>query len=356
MASGLVAAAVVVALAAPAGASAATAPPTVATSFPTNPIAVDAGLGDSTGTVVFTVANPNDSGTLYDISFTDTLPAGISSDHPVAESDSGCSSSSPTAPIVTWTFSGAAVTVNIPQVSASASCQVQFSIIGTTPGTGSDSYVPGSFTYSTSSTGSPTATATGTTPASIQVIPEPTVAVQGLKQNAVLNYGQSVKITYSCAQPALTAGVSSCTASDDLGNNVDSGGKLFTKDPGQHTLDVEVIDANGDVVDDDISYTILPDNEVTIIKATPAGKVLAVKLAVPGAGKLKLVELDGRHRVAVATATVHGKATKSIRLAPTVAGAALLGGTGAEVKLEVTFTPAHGKARTVTKAPIKLDG
>lgn len=342
-------------LLAPAAANAATAPPTVATSFPTSPIVVDSGLGQGIGTVVYTVTDPNASGTLYNVSFTDTLPAGVGFETPVTESDTNCSSSTASAPIVTWTITGSTITVNAPQVKAGAACQVQFPIIGLAAGTGSDSYTAGSFAYSTSSTGTPVSTSTATTSASIQVIPEPTVTVQGLEEGAKLNYGESVKVTYSCSQPALPYALTSCTATDDLGNTISSGGKLDTKVPGAHTLDVEVIDAAGDIVDDDIDYTVLANNAFTITKVkNSSGGVLRFTLALPGAGKIKVTEVDGKVTFGKDTTTVRGKKTLKVTIRPTKAGLALLAKGTAKIKLEVTYTPTGGEAKAISKRGIKL--
>ena len=255
----LAALAVAGALALPATAAAATVPaPTIATSFTPNQI-------DVTGSSSVQYSINVSSGTVNNVTFTDTLPAGVVLDNPATETDAGCTSSTVSAPIVTYTATPGAstITVSIPQVKAGTPCTVQFPVVGNAVGNGSDSFAPGSFTYATSATGAATpAPASGETTASIQVIPQPTVTVSGVKAGAKYKFGQAVAVKYTCAQPGLTDGIVTCAASDDLGHNVKSGGKLRTTTPGKHALTFQVVDALGDVVSNEIDYTVMPDNRL----------------------------------------------------------------------------------------------
>jgi hypothetical protein len=352
----LVTLAVVGVLALPGMASAATTlPPTLATSFTPNLIAV---TGSSA--VQYTIAAPGTTETVFNVTFTDTLPAGVVLDNPVTETDAGCTSSTPSAPIVSFTANpgGSTITVSVPQVKAGSPCTVQFPVVGSAPGGGSDVFTPGSFTFAASATGAATQ-ATSAAPASIQVIPEPTVKLTGLKQGAKLKFGQAVSIKYACAQPATTDPIVTCEASDDLGNDVRSGGKLPTKTAGKHALTVQVIDTLGNVVSRDVNYTVLPDNRFTIGSTKKeAGGSLAFTLALPGTGTVAIKELAGGKLVSSKTAKAHG--TGKVKLSGVLklngAGKKLLATGKPKVRLQVTFTPTGGTKSTVAKSGITLGG
>ena len=331
--------------------AASTQAPTVAASFTPNQIDV---TGSSS--IEYTITDPNSAGTLYNVSFTDTLPAGVALDNPATETDSGCTSSTVSAPVVSYTADpgSSTITVVVPQVKSGTPCTVQFPVLASAAGNGSDSFLPGSSSYATSATGSATALpATAETTAALQVIPEPTVSVTGVKAGASYRYGQAVTVRYSCAQPELSAGIATCTASDDLGDNVKSGQKLATKLPGKHSLTVQAIDAIGDVFSDEVDYTVLPDNVFTIGRLTAhAGGSLGLTLALPGAGAVTIKEFAGSTLVSSKSAKVHGKTKLAQTLAPTRAGAKLLARGGVKVKLQVTYTPTGGRKNTVTRSGI----
>jgi hypothetical protein len=108
---------------------------------------------------------------------------------------------------------------------------------------------------------------------------------------------------------------------------------------------------------DTFDYTVLPNNRFTVstIKHSSAGTI-SLRLGLPGAGKVKVVELAphgvtfGRYAVSVAA-----KRTLHVKVKPTPAGKALLKkGTTAKIKLEVTYTPKGGVARTLTKGAIPV--
>ena len=274
------------ALALPATAPAATVPaPTIATSFTPNQI-------DVTGSSSVQYSVNVSSGTVNNVTFTDVLPAGVVVDSPATETDAGCTSSTVSAPVVTYTATPgtSTITVSVPQVKAGTPCTVQFPVVGNAVGNGSDSFAPGSFTYATSATGGAIAApTTGETTASIQVIPQPTVTVSGVKAGTKYKFGQAVAVKYTCLQPGLIDGIVTCGASDDLGHNVKSGGKLPTTKPGKHALTFQVVDALGDVVSDEIDYAVLPDNRITIDRVTKhsAGS-LGFTLALPGPGVIAI--------------------------------------------------------------------
>jgi hypothetical protein len=350
----LAALAVAGALAMPAMAAAATVPaPTIATSFTPNQIDVT-----GSGSVQYSI-NVS-SGTVNNVTFTDTLPAGVVLDNPATETDAGCTSSTVSASIVTYTATPGAstITVSIPQVKAGTPCTVQFPVVGNAVGNGSDSFAPGSFTYATSATGPAIpAPASGETTASIQVIPQPTVTVSGVKAGAKYKFGQAVAVKYTCAQPGLTDGIVVCAATDDLGHNVKSGGKLRTTTPGKHALTFQVVDALGDVLSNEIHYTVMPDNRFTIDRVTThSGGALGFTLALPGPGALAIKELVAGKLVSSKTVKTHAKVELAETLKLDGAGRKLLSDGNIKVKLQVSYTPTGGTKSTVAKGGIALGG
>ena len=340
------------ALALPAVASAATQPaPTLAASFTPNQI-------DVTGSSSVQYTVKVSSGAVDNVSFSDTLPAGVVLDNPATETDAGCTSSTASAPIVNFTANpgSSTITVSIPQVKAGTACTVQFPVVGNAVGSGSDSFVPGSFKYATSATGAAIAApATGETTSQVQVIPAPTVTVSGVKNGSRYRFGQAVAVNYTCAQPGLTDGITTCAASDDAGHNVRSGGRLPTTTAGTHALTLQVVDALGDVVSDEVDYTVMPNNRFTINRVTKhAGGSLGFTLALPGPGAVAIKELAGGKLISSKTVRAHAKAKLAETLRLGGAGRKLLSGGRMKVKLQVSYTPTGGTKSTVAKAGISL--
>ena len=325
------------ALALPATAAAATVPaPTIATSFTPNQI-------DVTGSSSVQYSINVSSGTVNNVTFTDTLPAGVVLDNPATETDVGCTSSTVSAPIVTYTATPGAstITVSIPQVKAGTPCTVQFPVVGNAVGNGSDSFGAGTFSDETT--------------ASIQVIPQPTITVSGVRAGARYKFGQTVSVKYTCAQPGLTDGVVICGASDELGHDVKSGGKLRTTTPGKHALTFQVVDALGDVVSNEVDYTVMPDNRFSIDRLTKhSGGSLGFTLVLPGSGAVAIKELSGGKLVSSKTARAHAKGRLSETLKLDGAGKMLLSAGSVKVKLQVSYTPTGGKPSTVATGGIAL--
>jgi hypothetical protein len=320
---------------APAAADAATTvkPPTIVTSYTPQLIGVS-----GTSAVAYTITNPNASGSLYNVGLTDSLPAGATVDNPVGESASGCGSA------VTYAASPGAASVSLSGavVKAGTPCVISFAITSNTPGTASDSFGSASYATSSASYAIPAAVpAANLTPAALTVLANPTITVKGLKNGAKLKYGQKVRLSFSCSQPGDPTALAGCLASDDLGNSLNSGGKLVTTVPGRHTLDIQALTTFGNSVDDLINYTVLPDNRFTLssVKAS-AGGGLSFTVKVPGAGKLLAAEYIGKHKL-TGTAAAPRRAQKlRLTLANEPAGS---------VRLKVTFTPKGGQPYTVTR-------
>jgi hypothetical protein len=190
----------------------------------------------------------------------------------------------------------------------------------------------------------------------LTVIPPPTVAVSHIKENAKYAYGQVVRPTYSCTQPEDAAGLTDCSAEDDLGNDIASGGALRTKLPGSHSLTVSATSDDGAVTTDTIDYIVLPNNQFVIAKVKPKRHgALQFQLALPGAGKVKVVELAGKQTFGQFTGSVASQRKLSVTVKPTTAGGALLKQTSSvRVTLQVTYTPKGGVKHSVTRRGIVL--
>lgn len=334
-----VAATAAVGLGAAPTALAAAAPPTITSAFTPNLI----GLGDSTATALsLTITNPNASGALSAVSFTDTLPAALTVDDPAGENGT-CGASG----LITATPGSQTISLSGGSVKAAASCTISVSVIASQPGTFQNS------TGLVSSSAGASSTADTET---LTVIPPPTVTVGHIKNNARYTYGEVVRPTYSCTQPADAEGLADCSAQDDLGNDVATGAALLTKVPGSHSLTVSATSVDGLVTTDTISYTVLPDNRFTVSKLKPRHQgVLGFQLALPGAGKVIVVELAGFKTFGRYSAGIDGKRKLNVTVKPTATGRALMKTSpSAKVTLHVTYTPTGGVKRTLTRRGIVL--
>jgi hypothetical protein len=328
-----------------AGPAAAATPPAITSSF----TPAEVGVGDSTGTALgITITNPSPTAKLTGVGFSDALPAGLTIDNPNGLNGTCGSTGVITAIPGTSTFS-----LTSGSLAAAASCTISISVEAAEPGTFSNS--PGA---ASSSAGSSAVGATQT----LTVLAPPTVAVSNIKNKATYSFGQVVRPKYSCTQPGDPAALADCSAGDDLGNTILSGGKLDTTTPGPHVLSVVAASTDGLSTTDDISYRVLPDNRFTITKLSPKPHgALGFVLALPGPGTVKLVEVGPKHAVVGSDIVkVTQKRHLTVDLKPTKAGVKLLtpasGGSPVKlgVKLEVSFTPHGGVERTITHHGIVL--
>ncbi|HTU96964.1 MAG TPA: hypothetical protein VMF14_14055 [Solirubrobacteraceae bacterium] len=317
----------------------AASPPTITSAFTPSQI----GLSDSAATALsFTITNPNASGTLAAVSFTDTLPAGLAVDDPNGENGT-CGSSG----VITANPASQAISLSGGSIKAGASCTFSVSVTAAQTGT---------FQSTTSAVSSSAGASSTGAAATLTVIPPPTVTVGHIRNNAKYTYGQVVKPTYSCTQPDDPSGLTDCSAEDDLGNDIASGGALKTKIPGSHSLTVSATSDDGAVTTDEIDYTVLPDNQFAIAKLKPQSHgALQFQLALPGAGKIKVVELAGKKTFGQFSGSVAGQRKLHVTVKPTPAGSALLKQTpSVKVTLQVTYTPKGGVKHTVTRRGITL--
>jgi hypothetical protein len=255
--------------------------------------------------------------------------------------------------VITATPGTASFSLTGGSLAAAASCTITIEVVAATPGTFLNT--PG---VVSSSAGNSALAATQT----LTVLSAPTVTVTGIKNKATYSFGQVVRPKFSCTQPVDPTALSSCSAGDELGDTIVSGGKLNTTIPGPHTLSVLATNSVGLSTTENFDYRVLPDSRFTINNVAPKPRgALGFVLALPGPGFVKVLELGPKHAVVgTAAVKVTQKRKLKVYLKPTKAGAKLLTPVkGAPpvklgVKLEVTFTPKGGVKRTVTKGGIQL--
>ncbi len=353
----LLAGTIALGLASAGGAAAATpaSPPQIAGSFTPNVIA----QGGTTA-LGFTLTNPNATGSLSNVSFTDTLPAGVVVDtQPGTTIASACNSKTVQATVTatagtsTIAVTGATLAAN----DAANPCTISVAVTSNAVGTVQNS------------TGPVTATGTAAGAASVgslTVAGLPTVSSSAPRNGATLNYKQKVHARFGCQEGTLGPGLIDCSAQDDLGNTVESGGLIDTSVPGAHTLTISASSADGEVTSDTINYTVLPDNLFTVshVAASSNGSItLSVK--VPGSGliavlasaplgdeaSVRLTPGRGWFAFGELKKKVHHAGTFKLTITPNGTGSTSLAAHGSfALKVAVAYTPTHGRIH-ITDVP-----
>ncbi len=325
-------------------AATATKAPTLAVSFTPSEIGVTQDSG-----IAYTITNPNSSGSLSDVGFTDTLPSFTTVDDPENLSVSGCGSADAiyTGPAYA-TVQAADLTVK-----AGTPCVITVSVIANTPGSGSDT--PGPLTYVTATYNqTSTAPAANETAGSLLALAAPTATITTPTKGAVYTYGEKVKTAFTCAAASDANGstLAGCSGSDDLGNFYTSGQYLDTTDPGHHTLDVTSSDDTGNSTDVTVSYTVLANNVVGVTKASAVKQSAKFTLKVPGAGTLSVIETHGKTKLSSKRLTLTRAYTAlGLSLSPTTSAGKRLVRSEHRTKVTLTFiyTPKGGKPRVLTR-------
>ncbi len=336
------AAAAMAAAALPAAAAAASPPPapapaTISAGFVPNIIAVG-----GTTSLSITITNPNASKSLSNVSFDDTLPAGLVVDNPNGQNGT-CGSTG----VLTADPGSSTISLTGGKLAAATSCTVSADITTNTSGTYTDSTGP----VSTTEAGASPSGAT----ASLSVYDNPTVTVTSPKNNAVFKFGQHVRARYTCADAAGAPGIQDCEG------DVPDGHDIPTTTVGPQTFTVTAVSADGGTTTTTINYTVLPDNlfKVKKVKGHSGGTVtLNVKL--PGRGRVAVVEHDGHTVFASRTYKRGSGGVLKVKLAPSPTGSSLLtaaSATGAgdvTTSITITFTPKGGRKHSVTVRGVKV--
>ncbi len=324
-------------IAAAADAAAPAQPPTIASSF--NPSLIGSG-----GTTAFgvTITNPNASASLSAIGFRDTFPDDLTIDDPNGESGT-CGS----AGVVTSTPGSQVFSLSGGSLKAGASCTVSVDVTATTPELLENNTGPVS-----SSAGS----SAGGDTEELMVLAPPTITITSPANNATFTYGQIVRARYTCGQSAYVFGLEDCSAVDDLGNPLANGQAIETTAPGAHQLTVLATSIDGLVSTDTANYTVLPNNTFKISKLKAGrGGALRFQLALPGAGKVEVLEQTGRRTTVGAEGfRVRSKESLTVTVRLNGAGRGLLAKAPFTIRLSVAYTPNGGRVHTVTVRGIRL--
>lgn len=298
------------------------------------------GVGTTTPTALtYTLTNPNSSSALSAVSFTDTLPAGLTVDDP-----NGLNGNCGSGGTITAAPGSGTVSLSGGSIKAGSTCAFSVSVVASQTGTLQDT--PGAVT-SSGGTGSPGPAA------SVTVLPPPTLTVTAPRERVRLNFGQVARARYACTQPGDATALASCSAVDDNGRSVDSGAPLNTRSPGAHTLTIDSTSSDGLVTEKTIDYVVLPDNRFTVshVKADRSG-VLHVRLTLPGAGTVRVVVTSGRKTFARVARRVASKRTLVLTVPPSGAGSALAKaltpGQALHLRLQIAYTPTGGVKRSHT--------
>jgi hypothetical protein len=293
------------------------APPKISSSFTPGTV----GTGATTA-LSFTISNPGSAKTLNGVGFTDTLPNGLVVDNPNGQSGT-CGS----AGVLTATPGSSTISLTGGKLAPGASCTVSADVTSNTIG----SYQ--------NSTGPVTSTEGGTGNSdteSLTVVAAPTVTVSGPKDGSTFALGQKVIATYRCQEAPGGPGLSSCEG------DVASGHRIDTSTPGAQTFSVIAISGDGQVTEQDISYTVV--RTVSHLKDDASGVRFDFKAA--GAGKLTALERSGHSQLGTLTTAISHSGTHQIVIASTAAGRKWLSKhKHAAVTLAVTFAPSHGKVQ-----------
>jgi hypothetical protein len=321
----------------PATASAAVSPPTISSQF--TPASIGSG---GTTALSFTITNPNASGTLNSVGFTDTLPPGVVVDNPNGLNGT-CGSTS----TITAVATSSTISLTGGKLAAEGSCTVQVSVTSTAPGNYQNS--TGAVTSAEGGDGnSDTQTLT--------VLGLPMVSITSPKENTVFAFGQKVLARYACEDAAGAPGIAACSG------DADSGTVLDTSREGANTFSVSAISADGAITTQTIDYVVLPDSRfiVTRLKGHTNGSV-TFRIKLPNAGKLVSTVTRNGKPFGRTTTRIKSDGTISVRVKPNSAGRRLVN-TDAKakhpkpirLKLSVSFTPLLGVKRTVTVGSLKI--
>jgi hypothetical protein len=325
----------------------------IATSFEQSPISLD--TSDAIG-----YAFKNSTSAEETVTFTDTLPSGVTLDNPVGFTNTNGTGACITTPTSTAGSSSVTLTVTVPNESASGSvCTISFSVVAATPSTG-DVPLPDAYSGVSAVITSTNATAANptTTPSSLVVLSNPTLTLTAPTPNQTFTLGQTFDASFNCTATDPLDVVDSFFGTDDEGNQIESGSPIDTVDPGEHSLEIDCYSAvGGGDVTQTVDYSV-GSYKLNSVKSTKTDQV-SFKSTLP-AGKLVAEVLDGKKVVGTTKLTVAAKKTVTVTIKPTTAGKKLLAATkgkSANVKLDVVFTPSAigtGDAEILPSEPTEV--
>jgi hypothetical protein len=303
---------------------------TIKTSFENSPISLN--TSDAVG-----YALANSTGSSQTVTFTDTLPGGVTLDNPVGTTSTNgtgsctlvSSNAAPGAASVT-------LTVTVPSESASGTvCTVSFSVVAAN--------ATGDATIADSYSGVSTASAVvpKTTVGSLIVLSNPSLTFTAPASGQSFYLGQVSDANFGCAATDAKDSIDSFFGTDDEGNQIQTGAPIDTVDPGAHTLEVDCYSAaGGGDVTQTVSYSV-GSYKLSAIKEAKKTDFTSFKTLVP-AGKLVAEVIYGKKVIGTKTVSATSRGTRSVTIKPTNAGRRLLAavkGNSVAVKLQVSFRP-----------------
>jgi hypothetical protein len=318
--------ATVAALAAPSAMAA--SPVTIKTAFENSPISLN--TSDAVG-----YALGNTSGASQTVTFTDSLPGGVTLDNPVGTTNTnGSGSCTLVASNASPGASSVTLTVTVPN-GTSTVCTISFSIVAATPS--NDAAVADAFSGVSTVSGA----ATATTPGALTVLSSPSLSFTAPGNGQTFALGQVADAAFACSATDPKDSIDSFFGTDDEGNQIESGGPIDTVDPGSHTLEVDCYSAaGGGDVTQTISYTV-GSYTLSAVRAARTTDLVSFRTTIP-AGKLMAKAFYGKKTIGTTTVSPTPAGVLSVTIKPTAAGKKLLAGLKgrfASLKLQVSFTP-----------------
>ena len=303
----------------------------IKTAFENSPISLN--TSDAVG-----YALSNSSGATQTVTFTDTLPAGVTLDNPVGTTNTnGTGSCTLVASNATAGASSVTLTVTVPNntsTSSSTVCTISFSIVASAPSTGATD------TYSGYSTASGFAVTTPT-PASLAVLSSPSLSFTAPASGQSFSLGQIADAGFACTATDPKDSIDSFFGTDDEGNQIESGAPIDTLDPGSHTLTVECYSAaGGGFVSQSVTYTV-GSYALSAVRAGKTTDIVTFKTTVP-AGKLIAKVVYGKKLIGTTTASPTSAGQIVVGVKPTSAGKKLLAGLKgrwANLRLQTSLNP-----------------
>jgi 6-phosphogluconolactonase (cycloisomerase 2 family) len=241
-----------------------------------------------------------------------------------------------------------------------ASCNDNNATNTTSGGSGHlDTSSTGQQTYGVTATSSDGQTATKSI--TYTVAAAPSVSITTPASGASYQFGQRVLASFSCAEGASGARISTCAGT------VATGAPIDTSTPRKHTFTVMATSTDGQATAKAVSYTVaLPNNKLVSVRRKPhSDGTFIVTVKVPGPGSVDVLitawqdnlatvarllqPATGRFVFARAHATATKAATLQIVVRPNANGRRLVNHHRYRITLRlwISFTPTHGHQRDI---------
>jgi len=223
--------------------------------------------------------------------------------------------------------------------------------------------------YTVTPTPTPTPAPTPAPTASTARIGPPTAAIAVPTSQASYRQGQVVIASYRCQDAAGAPGLA---GPQGCAGTVADGAQINTATPGSYSFLVTAISQDGQSVASTVSYTVRPpSNQFTVTQLkTHQGGMVSFKLAVPGPGRVAILETVGhgahasptthklgRGRTVFAQTGFNARAAQTllIHLKPSARGRKLLRHRrSVTIRLWITYTPPGGNASTLRARLLRL--